>query len=257
MGTILMVMILFIFGISYIQVIKEDNLKNGNTSKPKIYLFKNDQCIKYAFLMIFMFCTLSFGYAQDNKLIAKAAPIAVEIKHHISGFDLYDNFDNETTHYRSDYIPEKYNVDMTKFAMPVKKTLITSKYGKRWKRMHQGVDINGNKGDTIYAAFSGKVRIVKNNPRGYGNFVIIRHYNGLETYYGHMSKQLVKPNQFVKSGEPIGLVGNTGRSTGAHLHFETRLCGRPINPELLFDFKNQDVVEDNYTFINLSKKINK
>lgn len=254
-----MIMFLSIFSISYIQGIKEDNLKNGNTLKPIISLFKNDQNnIKYILLMIFIFFTLSFGYAQDNKLIAKAAPITIEMKkYHMTGFDLYDNFDNEMTHYKSSYIPEKYTVHMTGFSMPVKKTLITSKYGKRWKRMHQGVDIDGHKGDTIYAAFSGKVRIVKNDPRGYGYFVVIRHHNGLETYYGHMSKQLVKPNQTISSGEPIGLVGNTGRSTGAHLHFETRLCGKPINPELLFDFKNQDIVEDNYTFINLSKKINK
>ena len=92
------------------------------------------------------------------------------------------------------------------------------------------------------------MRIVKYEPRGYGNYVVIRHYNGLETIYGHMSKHLVKENQVVKAGEPIGLGGNTGRSTGSHLHFETRLCGVALNPALMFDFRNQDVTGDTYMF---------
>ena len=85
-------------------------------------------------------------------------------------------------------------------------------------------------------------------PRGYGKYVVIRHPNGLETIYGHMSKHLVAENQEVRAGEPIGLGGNTGRSTGSHLHFETRLCGVALNPALMFDFKNQDVIGDYYVF---------
>jgi murein DD-endopeptidase MepM/ murein hydrolase activator NlpD len=103
-------------------------------------------------------------------------------------------------------------------------------------------------GDTIKAAFSGRIRIVRYEPGGYGNYVVIRHHNGLETIYGHMSKNLVKENQDVKAGEPIGLGGSTGRSTGSHLHFETRLCGIALNPALMFDFRNQDVVGDYYLF---------
>ena len=76
---------------------------------------------------------------------------------------------------------------------------------------------------------------------------MIRHPNGLETLYGHMSKQLVKNNQIVRAGEPIGLGGNTGRSTGSHLHFETRICGVPVNPALMFDFPHQDVTNDYFT----------
>lgn len=77
---------------------------------------------------------------------------------------------------------------------------------------------------------------------------MIRHDNGLETIYGHLSKHLCVENQTVKAGEPIGLGGNTGRSTGSHLHFETRLCGVAINPAILFDFRNQDVIGDYYMF---------
>ena len=120
----------------------------------------------------------------------------------------------------------------------------TSAVGQDLLARQAPVDI----GDTIRAAFSGKVRIVKYEPRGYGKYVVIRHYNGLETYYGHMSAWLVKENDEVKAGDPIGLGGNTGRSTGSHLHFETRICGIALNPALMFDFRNQDVTGDFYTF---------
>ena len=116
-------------------------------------------------------------------------------------------------------------------------------------RVRDLLDIKVYVGDTIRAAFDGKVRIVKNQGRrGYGKYVVIRHDNGLETVYGHLSKQLVDINQLVKAGEPIALGGNTGRSTGSHLHFETRFLGIPINPALMFDFEKQDIVADSYTF---------
>ena len=114
--------------------------------------------------------------------------------------------------------------------------------------MHKGLDIKVYIGDTIRAAFSGKVRIVRYEANGYGNYVVIRHNNGLETIYGHLSRQLVHENQTVRAGQPIGLGGNTGLSTGSHLHFETRLCGVALNPALFFDFRNQDVTGDFYTF---------
>ena len=132
--------------------------------------------------------------------------------------------------------------------MPTPNTRITSPFGPRWRRMHNGLDIKVNIGDTIVSAFDGKVRIVNFERRGYGKYVVIRHANGLETVYGHLSKQLVDENQTVKAGEPIGLGGNTGRSTGSHLHFETRLLGIAINPAYMFDFPKQDVVADTYTF---------
>ena len=100
----------------------------------------------------------------------------------------------------------------------------------------------------LSAASSGKVRIKKYERAGYGKYLVIRHNNGLETIYGHMSDWLVEENQVVKAGQPIGLGGNTGRSTGSHLHFETRLCGVALNPALLFDFVNQDVTADYYMF---------
>jgi murein DD-endopeptidase MepM/ murein hydrolase activator NlpD len=144
--------------------------------------------------------------------------------------DLYDEWDNELTHYSGAALPDETTIDLRGFCMPTPSRVVTSNFGARWGRQHKGLDIKVYIGDTIRAAFSGKVRIVKYEPRGYGKYVVIRHYNGLETYYGHMSKQLVTENQEVNAGDPIGLGGNTGRSTGSHLHFETRLCGIALNP---------------------------
>lgn len=112
------------------------------------------------------------------------------------------------------------------------------KYGPRRRRQHQGVDLPLKMGDPVYATFCGRVRISEYNKGGYGNLVIIRHDNGLETYYGHLSERMVEPDQWVEAGQIIGLGGSTGRSTGPHLHFETRYYGQSFDPERLIDFKN-------------------
>lgn len=161
--------------------------------------------------------------------------------------DLYASWDNKYAH-RATELPETYKIDLRHFTMPTTSRVITSNFGSRWGRQHKGLDIKVYIGDTIRAAFSGKVRIVRYEAGGYGKYIVIRHNNGLETIYGHLSKQLVEENQEVRSGEVIGLGGNTGRSTGSHLHFETRLCGVALNPALMFDFRAQDVTGDYYAF---------
>jgi hypothetical protein len=161
--------------------------------------------------------------------------------------DLYEDWDNMYAHSQG-VLPDSFCIDLRDFCMPTPSRVITSNFGARWGRQHKGLDIKVYIGDTIRAAFSGKVRVVKYEGKGYGKYVVIRHPNGLETYYGHMSKQLVRENQEVRAGDPIGLGGNTGRSTGSHLHFETRLAGVALNPALMFDFRNQDVVGDFYTY---------
>ena len=203
------------------------------------------------------------SFSQD--LIARQAPIDKKLKTVDSlalqkqiraeqaeypALSLYPNWSNQYVHaYGKDVIiPETYTIDLTGFHMPTPSTRITSPFGPRWRRMHNGLDLKVNIGDTIVAAFDGKVRIVKYERRGYGKYVVIRHDNGLETVYGHLSKQLVEENQLVKAGEVIGLGGNTGRSTGSHLHFETRFLGIAINPIYMFDFPKQDIVADTYTF---------
>ena len=123
--------------------------------------------------------------------------------------------------------------------MPIATRQVTSNYGYRhsFGRMHYGTDLKLNYGDTIRAAFSGKVRVKSYEGGGYGNYVVIRHPNGLETVYGHMTRSIVREGTVVRAGDPIGLGGSTGRSTGPHLHFEARFMGVPIDPSDLFDFQ--------------------
>lgn len=222
----------------------------------------NFNCIKTILIAATAMVSLN-SFSQD--LIARQAPIDRKLKavdslalqkqiraeqSEYPALSLYPNWSNEYVHaYGKDAIvPETYNIDLTGFCMPTPSTRITSPFGPRWRRMHNGLDLKVNVGDTIVAAFDGKVRIVKYERRGYGKYVVIRHDNGLETVYGHLSKQLVEENQLVKAGEIIGLGGNTGRSTGSHLHFETRFLGIAINPVYMFDFPNQDIVANTYTF---------
>lgn len=142
-------------------------------------------------------------------------------------------------------VPQTFNVDLANFTMP-SMGYVTSNYGPRKRRMHHGIDLKVQIGDTIYAAFDGKVRVTEYERRGYGYYVVLRHPNGLETVYGHLSGFLVSPNEVVKSGQPIALGGNTGRSTGSHLHFELRFLGRSINPTYVIDFDNKVCHRDKY-----------
>ena len=215
--------------------------------------------IKIIVATLMMLMTLP---TQAQDLLARQAPIDSKMKAVDSvalirliqyeqfespAADLYEDWENHYAH-RATAVPDSFRIDLRNFCMPTDSRVLTSNFGSRWGRQHKGLDIKVYIGDTIRAAFPGKVRVVRYEAGGYGNFVVIRHHNGLETIYGHMSKHLVKPDQDVKAGDPIGLGGNTGRSTGSHLHFETRLCGVALNPALMFDFRNQDVVGDYYLF---------
>lgn len=166
-------------------------------------------------------------------------------------FDIYtEGWDSKHVNcYASSTVPQTATIDVSKFSMP-HKGYITSPYGyrRRFRRMHKGVDLKINMGDTIRAAFDGRVRIRNFERRGYGNYLVLRHTNDLETVYGHLSGFLVEEGQYVKVGDPIALGGNTGRSTGPHLHFETRYMGYAINPCAIFDFPNQTTHTDTYTF---------
>lgn len=133
----------------------------------------------------------------------------------------------------------------------------SSHFGPRWRRFHYGLDLALPTGEPIYAAFDGVVRISKFN-RSYGNLVIIHHTNGLETYYAHMSQRNVVAGQQVKSGEIIGLCGNTGRSRGSHLHFEIRYMGNALNPENVLDCASHDLISDELSLTSSSfRKVSK
>jgi murein DD-endopeptidase MepM/ murein hydrolase activator NlpD len=166
--------------------------------------------------------------------------------------ELYGSWDTSWVNpFRSREIalPDSFNIDCSTFVLPVTSELkVTSKYGPRRRRMHRGIDLKVQVGDTVRAAFSGKVRIKSYERRGYGNYLVIRHPNGLETVYGHLSKYLVAENDIVRAGQPIALGGNTGRSTGSHLHFETRFLGQALDPSLLIDFDSGTPYNDFYVF---------
>ena len=208
--------------------------------------------------------TLTGQQAAAQDLLARQAPVDKKMKavdtltfqqlldREYSGLpaeDLYADWENMYAH-RVSQLPAEYKIDLRDFCMPTPSRVVTSNFGRRWGKQHKGLDIKVYVGDTIRSAFSGMVRIVKNEGarKGYGKYIVIRHDNGLETIYGHLSKQLVRENQRVKAGDVIGLGGNTGFSTGSHLHFETRLCGVALNPAVMFDFRAQDVTGDFYVY---------
>ena len=162
--------------------------------------------------------------------------------------DLYDSWNDEYVNpYRQVEFPDSFLVNLEGFSMPFE-GLVTSKYGPRKRRFHYGTDIKLQVGDTVRAAFDGKVRVKQYERRGYGYYLVLRHPNALETVYGHLSEFLVEADDTVKSGQPIALGGNTGRSTGSHLHFEMRFLGRAIDPADMVDFDNFVAHTDTYMF---------
>jgi len=134
-------------------------------------------------------------------------------------------------------MPDTVIIDFSHYCHP-NKNVVTSDFGfRRGWQFHYGIDTRLKTGDSICSSFSGMVRIVQRG-RAYGNYIVIRHFNGLETVYGHLSKTFVKVNQVVRAGEIIALGGNTGHSTGPHLHYEIRYLGQPVSPRDLIDFEN-------------------
>ena len=168
------------------------------------------------------------------------------------GEDSWTNWVNPFAGKSSPRVPATYDIDCSGFVMPLEGTMrVTSNYGyrARYRREHKGIDLALRTGDDVRAAFDGKVRIRGYERGGYGNYIVIRHPNGLETVYGHMSRCIAQEGQIVKAGEVIGKGGSTGRSTGPHLHFETRFLGIDINPARIIDFSVGAPQSDYYTFV--------
>jgi murein DD-endopeptidase MepM/ murein hydrolase activator NlpD len=132
------------------------------------------------------------------------------------------------------------------WATPMENVKTTSNFGYRWGRWHNGTDLDLETGDSVRTTYDGMVRIVAYDGSGFGKFVLVRHYNGLETIYGHMSQQLVESGQTVKAGQVLGLGGSTGRSTGSHLHYENRYEGNPFDPRNIFDWTNAQIRSDHF-----------
>ena len=158
----------------------------------------------------------------------------------------FENWDEETIHTLKgmplDSLPEEVDIrlvdEVHPFVCPIKGD-VRSEYKWRGRRPHKGIDLPLSTGDSVLVAFDGIVRYVGSGRAtgGYGGLVIVRHNNGLETYYGHLSRVLVRSGEVVRAGECIGLGGSTGHSTGPHLHFETRYMGKAFDPQRIADFK--------------------
>ena len=212
----------------------------------------------FAILLVASIVTRAQDVALDPVTLHKPMEMVDTVQQHymllneayiIPSDDMYPTWSNSVVHYNS-AMPDSFRIDLRNYVMPTSNTKITDIFGYRpnRRRVHHGLDIKVQTGDTIYAAFDGKVRVTSSQRRGYGHYIVIRHNNGIETLYAHLSKKLVKANQNVKAGDPIGLGGNTGRSSGSHLHFETILMGKSLDPALMFDFKNQSMTGEHYMY---------
>src|SRR6218665_1319590 len=176
---------------------------------------------------IYVFNDKSWEYTKDYAVFYKIKTI-----YNLNGIVSFDTTDlfskNWNTHktfsnqYKLSGLTDSINIDISNFVRPVENSL-TSGFKLRWGKWHKGNDFGCSSGTKIKAAWGGVVRYAQYNEGGYGNLVIIRHYNGLETYYAHLSKILVTPGQSVNGGDVVALSGNTGSSTGPHLHFEVRI----------------------------------
>ena len=182
----------------------------------------------------------------DRSVSDSMAALLFETNEHFQ-----DDWDMESLFSRNDYItnslPDSIRIPLLQkddsFFLTWYGT-VSSEYGPRWEKMHHGLDLVLVTGDTVVSAFNGIVRYARYHPHGYGNCIIIRHQNGLETLYGHLSKIVVEPNQYVRAGETIGLGGSTGKSTGPHLHFETRYKHFSFNPFLFIDKETKTLMTD-------------
>jgi murein DD-endopeptidase MepM/ murein hydrolase activator NlpD len=174
---------------------------------------------------------------------------------------LYNHFwNNDLLKVQFENLPNKKDTTVLTFNNPAEnnftypfKGKLLSPFGYRGSHLHTGLDIKLYTGDPVQCAFDGKVRLAKYY-HGYGYTVVVRHYNGLETLYAHLSKINVQVNQDIKSGEVIGLGGSTGRATTSHLHFETRFLTQPFNPEIILDpynycLKSDKLIIDKSTFL--------
>ena len=252
--------LLFIYYTTILVSVVEAKIKEGTeVSKPMVHITKMNKRV-----LELMASRVNIRKNIELKKLATLSEVEVEAKENLMfpADELYkSNWENRWVDpfqgVAKVNFPDSFSIDCSSFIYPIaidSMAKIISKYGLRRHRMHKGIDLKVLNGDTICSAFNGKVRIKAFERHGYGYYVVIRHPNGLETIYGHLSKILVEENQIVHAGETIGLGGSTGHSTGSHLHFEIRFLGKPINPAEIIDFENGVPHQDIYVFRNV--KIN-
>lgn len=193
-------------------------------------------------------------WAPTNQFVKVSEQIQID-SIWVTAYEYYSNWDSKKIDiYNFDPKTFKDTVNIQLYdeffgynwKMPLETTPVTSSYGYRWRRWHYGTDLDLNTGDPVYSAFDGIVRVKSYDRYGYGYYIVVRHKNGLETLYGHLSKQLVDVGQEVKAGDLIAKGGNTGRSTGSHLHYELRYRGLAFNPQNIYDFSEYKILTQNY-----------
>jgi murein DD-endopeptidase MepM/ murein hydrolase activator NlpD len=213
--------------------------------------------------ILFFFLFISFStFAQANQ--SSTTDESLEIPDLIGFFNTYTTLserEDEISTLNSqfsilnskisiDSMPDSLYISCADYCYPTESQRITSRFGIRGSRFHYGIDVGVRYGDTIRAPFSGTVRLATYQRGGYGHYIVITHDNGLESIMAHFSRRLVKEGDQVVAGQPIGLGGSTGRSTGPHLHLEFRLFGNAFNPERLIDFNSRNIylsdVENHY-----------
>ncbi|MDN3670895.1 M23 family metallopeptidase [Echinicola jeungdonensis] len=199
--------------------------------------------------------TLSLVWVPTHHLVQVSEQIQID-SIWVTAFEHYSSWDSQRIN-SYDFNPKDFKDTIqvklydsffgTNWHSPLEDTKINSEFGFRRYRWHHGTDLDLNRGDPVYSVFDGIVRMRTYDRYGYGYYVVIRHKNGLETLYGHLSKFNVEVGQEIKAGEVIGYGGSTGRSTGPHLHFEVRYQGLSINPTELFDFSIGRLKSNVYT----------
>ncbi len=216
--------------------------------KLKNIFLKNLNCI--CLLMCFSVCVKAQQAAEtpEENDPTDTSQVACESITYQYNFQKNSTF-NPATFKNPIYI-ELYNVEKNQlWAPPLRNTqLKSSNFGPRWGHFHHGVDLALPTGEPVFAVFNGTVKL-STYGKGYGNYIIIKHDNGLETLYAHLSKRRVKVGQLVKAGQMIGAVGSTGFSTGPHLHFEVHYQGYTLNPSLIYDFSKINQIRSDKFFI--------
>lgn len=204
--------------------------------------------------------TLSLIWAPTNQLVEISEQVLIN-SIWVTAFEYYASWDSKKINIY-DFDPKNFKDSVqiklydpffgSNWSPPLKDTKINSEFGFRRYRLHHGTDLKLSTGDPVFNVFDGIVRMKSYDRNGYGYYVLVRHRNGLETLYGHLSKISVEIGQEIRAGEVLGLGGSTGRSTGPHLHFEIRYQGLSINPTEIFDFNLGRVKMDVYTITSSS-----
>ncbi|MCL2097411.1 MAG: M23 family metallopeptidase [Bacteroidales bacterium] len=218
------------------QLVSADNVMSLDTSSMVVFFEESEM--------------LSFDEIEQeftfDELDQKLETSNVEVLPDVPAMDIYQVWSSNVVNPYNIRLTNKADttlIDLRNYVHPMN-NVVTSEFGFRsGYRFHYGIDVRLKRGDSVLCAFDGKVRIAKRG-QGYGFYVLVRHYNGLETIYGHFSKLAVKPHDEVKAGDLLGYGGSTGRSTGPHLHLEVRYLGVPIDPRMIIDFENYAIKSD-------------